>query len=202
MMIIKFKGAEYEEGSFTRKNHVGYFELYDENNNFIYYESSTGYWAKYEYDDNNNEIYHEDFDGYWEKYQYDENNKLIKTESGKIIDYDELFFENHDTCYTLEDYMQTLIEEDRDLGVCDQAYVRRNFQIDNIDIDSMLESAAGDYHETVYESITKNHLEDIAKLVNDYLAKQEIYCFVFKELYTFTDEEQKQFKEMQKKHYN
>ena len=40
----------------------GYFKLYDDNNNVVYYEASDGYWAKYKFDDNNNVIYCETSD--------------------------------------------------------------------------------------------------------------------------------------------
>ena len=39
------------------------FEINDSNDNLIYCEYSSGYWAKFEYDSNDNEIYREDSDG-------------------------------------------------------------------------------------------------------------------------------------------
>jgi len=55
----------------------GDFQLFDKNNNEIYFEDSKGFWAKYEYDKNNNNIYYEDFEGFWVKYEFDKNNNRI-----------------------------------------------------------------------------------------------------------------------------
>lgn len=60
-MMVKFKGAEYESGTFTREDSIYYFELYNLNHNLIYREH---------------------IDGAWDKTTYDENNKIIKCESG------------------------------------------------------------------------------------------------------------------------
>ena len=40
------------------------FVIKDEKGNRIYYENSTGYWAKYQYDEKGNVVYYEDLDGY------------------------------------------------------------------------------------------------------------------------------------------
>ena len=39
------------------------FEIKDKKGNVIYYESSTGYWLKYEYDKQGNELYYENSEG-------------------------------------------------------------------------------------------------------------------------------------------
>ena len=54
---------------------------YDSNNNIIYYENSEGDWYKQEFDSNNNKIYYEDNDGYWSKREYDSNNNVIYWEN-------------------------------------------------------------------------------------------------------------------------
>ena len=41
----------------------GPLRLYDDKGNRIYYETSRGYWAKYEYDDDGEEIYYESSNG-------------------------------------------------------------------------------------------------------------------------------------------
>lgn len=43
--------------------------------NEIYYETSKGYWKKFEYDDNGNLIYTEDSHGIWKKYKYNKQGK-------------------------------------------------------------------------------------------------------------------------------
>ena len=48
---------------------------FDKNNNEIYYETSKGYWKKFEYDENGNLIYTEDSHGIWKKYKYNEQGK-------------------------------------------------------------------------------------------------------------------------------
>ena len=57
------------------------FVINNANGKVIYYESSGGYWVKYEYDTNGNQIYHENSDGYWWKSEYDTNGKEIYCES-------------------------------------------------------------------------------------------------------------------------
>ena len=47
------------------------------NNNIIYYETSSGFWSKNEYDKNGNNIYYEDSDGHWYKREYDSNGDVI-----------------------------------------------------------------------------------------------------------------------------
>ncbi len=61
--------------------------IYDQNNNRIYYETSDGYWYKYEYDENGNIIYYETYNGYWYKFEYDNNGNIIYREdsNGEII---------------------------------------------------------------------------------------------------------------------
>ena len=43
----------------------GDFELFDDNNNLIYFEYSFGFWSKSEFDDNNNLIYYKESSGFW-----------------------------------------------------------------------------------------------------------------------------------------
>jgi hypothetical protein len=64
------------------------YNVYDTNNNIIYYETSDGSWAKREYDTNGNEIYWETSNGYWVKQEYDTNGNTIYHEDsdGVIID--------------------------------------------------------------------------------------------------------------------
>ena len=62
--------------------------VYNTNNNIIYYETSSGFWSKNEYDKNGNNIYYEDSDGHWYKREYDSNGDVIYHEGfdGVIID--------------------------------------------------------------------------------------------------------------------
>ena len=53
------------------------FTIKDSNGNLIYYENSTGFWAKREYDADGKEIYCEWSDGTWEKREYDAAGNLI-----------------------------------------------------------------------------------------------------------------------------
>jgi len=57
------------------------FKIKDSNGKEIYYESSKGYWVKYEHDANGKEIYFETSNGYWEKREYDANGNQIYCES-------------------------------------------------------------------------------------------------------------------------
>jgi len=78
--------------------------VYDINGKEIYYETSTGYWVKYEYDNNGNLIYREDSDGSWVKKEYDNQGNIIYYEysDGYWIkrEYDNqgniIYFENSD----------------------------------------------------------------------------------------------------------
>ncbi len=60
--------------------HVTYYETsdgywhkfeYDSDGNGTYYENSDSYWRKSEYDSDGNETYYENSDGYWRKHEYD-----------------------------------------------------------------------------------------------------------------------------------
>ena len=64
------------------------FIIKDKNGNRIYYENSTGYWAKRQFDQNGNEISYENSEGDWSKAEYDQNGKRIYFEDsiGNIID--------------------------------------------------------------------------------------------------------------------
>jgi len=61
----------------NHKNNEYSIEIFDNNNNVIWYETVGGLWQKYEYDTNNNQIYKEYSNGFWVKYEYDKNNNLI-----------------------------------------------------------------------------------------------------------------------------
>tara|TARA_R110000803_G_scaffold152104_2_gene217171 strand:- start:1620 stop:2102 length:483 start_codon:yes stop_codon:yes gene_type:complete len=61
---------------------------YDDKDNEIYYERHNGFWEKQEYDDNGNEIYYESSEGYWEKREYDSKGNYMYYEDsdGDIMD--------------------------------------------------------------------------------------------------------------------
>ena len=48
-------------------------EVKDANGNRTYYESSEGYWSKYEWGTDGNETYYENSNGSWSKREYDAN---------------------------------------------------------------------------------------------------------------------------------
>ena len=48
-------------------------EIKDANGNETYYESSKGFWCRYEYDANGYDTYYENSNDYWYKYEYDAN---------------------------------------------------------------------------------------------------------------------------------
>jgi hypothetical protein len=55
----------------------------DKNGNQIYFEDSTGFWAKYEYDSKGNIIYVKNSNGYWIKREYDsKGNEIYYEDSG------------------------------------------------------------------------------------------------------------------------
>ena len=55
----------------------GTLKLYDADGNKIYYEDSSGWWAKYEYDADGNEIYYGNCRDYWAKYEFEANGNVI-----------------------------------------------------------------------------------------------------------------------------
>ena len=59
---MKLKGIELN-GTYKVEFYDRRFEVYDEKDNEIYYEDSSGYWSKSEYDKRDNLIYFEDSDG-------------------------------------------------------------------------------------------------------------------------------------------
>ena len=63
-------------------------DVYDTNNNLIYFENSDGSWSKWEYDANGNVIYYENSNGQWIKWEYDTDGNKIYSENsdGVIID--------------------------------------------------------------------------------------------------------------------
>jgi hypothetical protein len=65
----------------------GNLEIKDKNGNQIYFEDSSGFWAKYEYDSQGNRIYFEK-SGYWSKWEYDSQGHRIyfETSNGIIED--------------------------------------------------------------------------------------------------------------------
>ena len=65
----------------------GNLEIKDKNGNQIYFEDSSGFWAKYEYDSRGNRIYFEK-SGYWSKWEYDSQGHRIyfETSNGIIED--------------------------------------------------------------------------------------------------------------------
>ena len=66
----------------------GDLKIKDKDYNTIYYEDSTGFWAKREYDSKGNEIYYENSYGSWVKMEYDSKGDEIYYEdsSGEIRD--------------------------------------------------------------------------------------------------------------------
>ena len=66
----------------------GKLEIKNKNGKPIYYEDSSGYWAKREYDSEGNQIYFENSGGFWEKTEYDSEGCLIylQNSSGIIKD--------------------------------------------------------------------------------------------------------------------
>ncbi|KFZ25857.1 MAG: hypothetical protein KQ78_01813 [Candidatus Izimaplasma bacterium HR2] len=54
-----------------------YLEIFDENDNKIYFEESDGYWVKFEYDENSNLIFKINSNGVWAKFEFDECRKEI-----------------------------------------------------------------------------------------------------------------------------
>ena len=64
------------------------FNIKDEKDNEVYYETSNGFWVKYQFDEKDNEIYYEDSNGNWSKSQFDEKDNEIYYENsyGTIID--------------------------------------------------------------------------------------------------------------------
>ena len=48
-------------------------DIKDANGNLTYYETSSGYWHRYEYDEKGNSTYYETINGIWRRYEYDEN---------------------------------------------------------------------------------------------------------------------------------
>ena len=64
--------------------------ILDENGNEIYFESSNGFWSRFEYDDKGNVIYSVESNGYWKKQEYDDNGNKIYYENsyGEWVKYE------------------------------------------------------------------------------------------------------------------
>ena len=76
---IKTEHHKYPNGTWSKKT-------YDQNNNQIYWEDSTGYWVKWEYDNKGNEIYWGNSNKQWGKRIWSENgNNLIYHEENNRI---------------------------------------------------------------------------------------------------------------------
>jgi len=60
------------------------FIIKDSDDSIIYYESSDGYWVKYEYDSYGNIIYLESSSNYWIRYEYDSNDNIIYCEDSEF----------------------------------------------------------------------------------------------------------------------
>ncbi len=67
----------------------GNLNINDKNGSLIYFETSNGFWEKYEYDSQCRTTYKEDCSGFWEKYEYDSESNCIYYENrnGVIRDY-------------------------------------------------------------------------------------------------------------------
>jgi len=64
----------------------GDLKLYDVNGNLTYFETSRGFWCKYEYDTNGNQTYSENSNGFWYKCEYDTNyNEIYSEDSNNLI---------------------------------------------------------------------------------------------------------------------
>jgi len=61
------KLAEFFSHDFEK----GCFRLYDSRGNETYYESSSGYWYRYDRDSEGRITYYEDSNEYWCRYEYD-----------------------------------------------------------------------------------------------------------------------------------
>ena len=55
--------------------------IQDTNGYETYYETSNGFWNKYEYNSDGNVTYYEDSDNYWHKREYDSNGKVTYFEN-------------------------------------------------------------------------------------------------------------------------
>jgi hypothetical protein len=66
----------------------GVLQIRDKNDSLIYFETSSGFWAKREYDSQDNLIYMEDSKGLWAKYEFDSQGNVIYCEdsNGVIAD--------------------------------------------------------------------------------------------------------------------
>ncbi len=72
------------------------FSMYDARGNHIYYETSIGYWCKYQFNEINLPIHYENSNGYWYKTEFDNERHQI-------------YYENSDGA--IEDNRPKLIKE-------------------------------------------------------------------------------------------
>jgi len=56
-------------------------DIKDANGDVTYYETSDGYWERWEYDANDKVTYVENSDGYWERWEYDAKGKQTYCET-------------------------------------------------------------------------------------------------------------------------
>ena len=61
----------------------GDLRIKDKNGKGIYWETSSGYWQKWEYDSQGNQIYWETSSGRWKKSEYDSNDVRIYLEDSE-----------------------------------------------------------------------------------------------------------------------
>ena len=115
---MKFKGIELK-GTYKVICCATSFEVYNEKDNVIYFESSDGFWAKKEYDEKCNQIYFEDSNGYWAKWEYNEKGNEIYSEDSNGYwakwEYNEkgneIYFENSDGIIIDKRVKELTIEE-------------------------------------------------------------------------------------------
>jgi hypothetical protein len=63
----------------------GDFEIFDENDKKVYWETSSGYWIKREFDQNGNEVYWENSHGYSEKQEFDQRGNRLYYENSSGV---------------------------------------------------------------------------------------------------------------------
>ena len=56
---------------------TGAFRLHDAKGKTVYYESTIGWWARYEYDAKGNLVHQNTSEWYWGHYEYDEDDQQI-----------------------------------------------------------------------------------------------------------------------------
>ena len=96
------------------------FIVKDKNSKQLYYETSDGYWEKWEYDSEGNVIYYQDSTEYWRKFEYNSAGNEIYYENSDGVIEDKRPSENAESTMILRElFRQIRLGKHNHLGLGD-----------------------------------------------------------------------------------